>query len=378
MQALQNATQGSTVLIPKYSNYYIFSVYVAGLKQVQLRVEGKLIAISNITAWPVMDGNYQSVLYFPNCSDFTLSGPGTIDGQGYKWWVELLFNFLQHNRPRLVHFQNCVNVLVENLTLLNAPQFHVYAKPIRNFTVRNITIWVDIETQKSLSESSGWKVPMFPFNTDGIDPSGQNVLIQNVTIENYDDAVAVKPGHLNDEEGCTENVTVENANIVHSVGMSIGSVPPNAKINCIRNVTFRNVKFSYPFKAIYVKTNSGKEGFGIIDNIVYQNITIHSPILWPIYIGPQQQKQRDGGGDGIWPPPQPLVNVTNIIMQNVTSDGGWLNAGVLRCAESNPCRGITFDNVTMTGWASSFYVCENVEGTIVNSEPKPSCIESFN
>ena len=149
MQALQNATQGSTVLVPKYSNYYIFSVYIAGLKQVQLQVEGKLIAISNITAWPVMDGNYQSVLYFPNCSDFTLTGSGTIDGQGYKWWVELLFNFLQHNRPRLVHFQNCVNVLVENLTLLNAPQFHVYAKPIKNFTVQNITIWVDVEAQKA-------------------------------------------------------------------------------------------------------------------------------------------------------------------------------------------------------------------------------------
>ena len=62
----------------------------------------------------------------------------------------------------------------------------------------------------------------------------------------------------------------------------------------------------------------------------------------------------------------------------MTSDGGWLNAGVLRCAESNPCRGIMFDNVTVTGWASSFYVYENVEGTIVNSEPKPSYIKSFN
>ena len=133
--------------------------------------------------------------------------------------------------------------------------------PSRTFNiVRNITIWVDIEAQSSLAKSSPWKVPMFPFNTDGIDPSGQNILIQDVTIENYDDAVAVKPGHLDDEEGCTENITVENANITRSVGMSIGSVPPNVKINCTRNVTFRNVKF-YPFKAIYVKTNSGKEGF---------------------------------------------------------------------------------------------------------------------
>jgi polygalacturonase len=38
-----------------------------------------------------------------------------------------------------------------------------------------------------------WGVPIFPLNTDGIDPSGKNILIQNVRIENFDDAVAVKP-----------------------------------------------------------------------------------------------------------------------------------------------------------------------------------------
>ena len=102
---------------------------------------------------------------------------------------------------------------------------------------------------------------MFPLNTDGIDPSGQNILIHNVTIENYDDAVAVKPGHLEEEEGCTENVTVENANIIRSVGMSIGSVPPNPKINCIQNVTFRYyVKFSYPWIQGYLCQNQLRQG----------------------------------------------------------------------------------------------------------------------
>lgn len=371
--ALQNATPGSVVLVPKYSVYYIFSVSVSGINSVELRVEGTLIAISNITAWPISGDNYQNVLHFSNCSELTLTGLGTIDGQGYRWWVELLFNFIPHNRPHLVYLDNCVSVVVENLTLRNSPCFHLVAHQIKNFYVKNVFIWVDVTAQKQLLDTAPWKLPMFPFNTDGIDPSGQNILIQNITVENYDDAVAVKPGNL--EDGCTENITVENANIIHSVGMSIGSVPPNVKVNCIRNVIFRNINFSYPFKAVYIKTNSGNKGFGIIDNIVYQNITIHSPILWPIYIGPQQQKEPDGGGDGIWPPPQPLVNITNIILQNVTSDGGWLNAGVLRCAASNPCRGIIFENVTVRGWASSFYICENVQGQVVNSTPKP-CIKS--
>jgi len=33
----------------------------------------------------------------------------------------------------------------------------------------------------------------FPLNTDGIDPAGKNILIQNITVQNFDDAVAVKP-----------------------------------------------------------------------------------------------------------------------------------------------------------------------------------------
>lgn len=41
-------------------------------------------------------------------------------------------------------------------------------------------------------------VPLFPLNTDGIDPNGKNITITNVYIENFDDAVAVKPGHSPD------------------------------------------------------------------------------------------------------------------------------------------------------------------------------------
>ena len=51
-------------------------------------------------------------------------------------------------------------------------------------------------------------------------------------------------------------------------------------------------------KGIYVKTNSPDKGFnktepgsgGEITNIHYENIDIHNPLWWGIYIGPQQQK----------------------------------------------------------------------------------------
>ena len=75
--------------------------------------------------------------------------------------------------------------------------------------------------------------------------------------------------------------------------MAIGSVPPKDDYSCVRNITFENIKFNNPFKAIYVKTNPGETksmlpgSGGEISNIVYKNIEILSPLWWGIYIGPQ-------------------------------------------------------------------------------------------
>lgn len=83
--------------------------------------------------------------------------------------------------------------------------------------------------------------PTMPLNTDGIDPTGSNILIENVNITNFDDAVAVKPGHRTDKisrHGCSENIVVRNSNVFFGVGMTIGSVPPRDTHACVRNVSF--------------------------------------------------------------------------------------------------------------------------------------------
>lgn len=49
-------------------------------------------------------------------------------------------------------------------------------------------------------------MPTYALNTDGIDPIGRNIVIRNLTITSYDDAVAVKPG----EQGLTYATCSEN------------------------------------------------------------------------------------------------------------------------------------------------------------------------
>mmetsp|Transcript_9646 Transcript_9646/g.6914 ORF Transcript_9646/g.6914 Transcript_9646/m.6914 type:complete len:132 (-) Transcript_9646:485-880(-) len=131
-------------------------------------------------------------------------------------------------------------------------------------------------------------MPTFPLNTDGIDPAGKNVTIRNVKITNFDDAVAVKPIHAGDSfSDCSEDMLIENVTVYYGVGMTIGTVKPNKDYNCIRNITFRDIEFHHPCKAVYIKTNPGDVGSGEISNILYENISIKNPIWWNVYIGPQ-------------------------------------------------------------------------------------------
>ena len=105
--------------------------------------------------------------------------------------------------------------------------------------------------------------------------------------------------------------------------MSIGSISPSNNFNCIRNISFKNVYMIRPLKGIYVKTNPGDQGKGVVENILYKNFTMDRPIWWAIYIGPQQMKEPDGDGPGCMFYPydpkgqcttQPLVTLRNITL----------------------------------------------------------------
>jgi hypothetical protein len=47
---------------------------------------------------------------------------------------------------------------------------------------------------------------------------------------------------------------------------------------------------------------------------------------------------------------QPLIDVGNITIRNLTSKSGFLPPGVIRCNETNTCQGINFENVEIKGW----------------------------
>lgn len=187
--------------------YCVHPILINNITKVIFRLDGDILASKDIDSWPKNNKNYQDLFYlfyFINCSNIIWTGLGQIIGFGYDWWVSTftgkhdLFNI---TRPILIKTLKSQNFLFENFTMWDAPYYNIDTHNSDNFEFRNMFILVNTTKQRELflifdniTLYSTQSLPMFPLNTDGIDPSGKNYYIHNCTIKNFDDAVAVKPG----------------------------------------------------------------------------------------------------------------------------------------------------------------------------------------
>ena len=400
-RAVRSAGPGDTVMVMENETfYYIPHAYdtddprLIGITDIDICIDGRLVFHNDTDAWPVtQSGSYFNAIDIRESNNVRITGHGTIDGQGWIWWWKFLLGEVVCNRPIMIYFQNCIDVEVEYLTLLDSPRFHVMGSNVLGFVARHLVINVDIDKQESYygmlrpKEYNALAPPMFPFNTDGVDISGVNIHVYNISVTNYDDAVVIKANSYNSETlngtvmSCTSNVLVEDVSVEFGVGLSIGSVSGKSDF-CIRDVVFQNIAAYYPIKFIYIKTGSNPdsgEPKALIDNVTYRNMQAYNPLLWAVYLGPQQQKEPDGTGAGFWPRTNPYVNITNIHFENILVRSELLRAGLLRCNVTNHCKNITFKNVVIHNkhnvCASEPYICdgpETVQGRYdVTTKPAP-------
>jgi polygalacturonase len=377
--AASQAGSGAYAVVPAGLQFDLLPVLVTGQRAASLVLLGNISAHANISDWGGSKKvKFPPLLRFESCWGVSLSGPGFIAGNGYDWWWARLFSEYSY-APNLVEIADSSGVRVTGVTTENSPRFNFNLKNVSDVEISGVTIWTDVEGQREmLVSASMWDLdsnfPTFPLNTDGIDIDGRDVYVHDVEVTNWDDSLCVKPGKVQ-EEGCSQNHTYENAIIHFGVGASIGSIPPSDKINCVRDITFRNISFDSPTKAIYLKSNGGDTGSAIVENVHYEDIKANGSIWYPIYMGPQQQQEPDGRGDGWWPATNPLVSFRNISIVNATFENViWPQAGVLRCNASNPCIDILLDNVSISGWNATEWVCEHTIGEVIGVTPVPQCM----
>ena len=160
-------------------------------------------------------------------------------------------------RPPFIQPFDCENVLIEGVTIRNAPFWLINPVLCTNVTIRGVTC-----------DSLG------P-NSDGCDPeSCKNVLIEDCLFDTGDDCIAIKSGRNADGRRINtpcENIVIRNCDMkAGHGGVVIGSEISGG----VRNVFAENLRMSSPDleRAIRIKTNSVRGG--IIEHLRYRDITI--------------------------------------------------------------------------------------------------------
>jgi polygalacturonase len=193
----------------------------------------------------------------------TITGRGTVDGQGEPWWSAHLEKSLAYPRPRLVSFTGCQNVLVEGVTLTNSPAWTVNPVRCENVTVRGVTILNPPESP----------------NTDGINPdSCRLVRISDCCVSVGDDCITIKSGAESippARRAACRDVTITNCTLERGHG---GVVIGSEMSGGVQNVVISNCVFIGTDRGIRIKTRRGRGG--VVQNVRASNI-IMDGVLCP-------------------------------------------------------------------------------------------------
>jgi len=276
-----------------------------------------------------MPSSLQPLIYSNHASNITITGSGTIDGNGQPWWTAYN-NGTISVRPRLIQLSRSQNILIQNITLQNSPQFHVSLQYCWYAVVQNVTILAP---------------PTSP-NTDGIDPATCHfVQILNCKIDNGDDNIAVKSGNYDssDPNAGTSNITVSGCTFLHGHGLSIGSETNGG----VDSMFVTNCTFNGTDNGIRIKSYRGAGGN--IRDVSYKNIMMTN-VKYPIWFSeyyPTIPASTDLA--------QPLTTTTpyyhNITIDSLTAtDGSTSSPGcIIVGLPETPMKDIILQNVNISG-----------------------------
>jgi len=308
---------GGTLIVPA-GQFLTGPLVLASSMNLQLAKGAVLLISDDLAVYPLSRTGYQDCLTASDAHDLEISGEGTINGQGVAWWKAFSANNAMLHRPCLIKFNHCTRVEITGIKLMNSPMFHLVPSRCTNVTIKGVTITAPSDSP----------------NTDGIDPSGSNYLIDGCTIDTGDDNIALKPGHTEK----SQNYAITHCDFQHGHGLSIGSGSDGG----VENITVRNCTFEETTAGIRIKTVRGRGG--LIQNITYDHLTMNrvkNPVEIVDYYPELLQTPTDD-------PSQPVTPLTptfaGITIRNMTGAESP-NAGTIWGLPEMPISGITFTNV---------------------------------
>jgi len=330
---------GGTIYVPA-GTFLTGAVILKSNVNLYLEAGATLMFSNDVNEFPVVESRwegvkrevYASCVYAENAENISVTGSGTLDGNGLFWWELFGRNKNEYPRPKLVSFDHCKHVLISGVKMINSPSWTVNPICCEDVTVHNISI-VNPENSP---------------NTDGIDPeSCRNVRISDCYIDVGDDCIAIKAGTEDTVERVPcENITITNCTMIHGHG---GVVLGSEMSGDIRNVTVNNCVFEGTDRGIRLKSRRGRGG--VIEDVRISNIVMKGvicPFIANLYYfcGPR------GKDKYVWDKnPYPITEETpafrRIHFSNITAREVSAAAGFLYGLAEMYVEDITFSQVSV-------------------------------
>jgi polygalacturonase len=330
-----NSHGGGTVEIPGPG------VYLSGpltmKNKINLQIDaGATLRMLPYGTWP----GTTPLLTFSSVGNVEISGSGGIDGQGAAWWT---------NNPgsglSMIFFSNCKTVLVQNVTVSNAPaQQIVFKNKNSNITIQGVTIRAPSSHAASPSH-----------NTDGIDLVGTNCLVQNCVISTGDDNIALGSSSIG---AIASDILVTNCAFGDGHGMTIGGNTAGGVSNLtVINCTFNATDYGIRMKSDNASSSPGSGG--VAENLFYFNLSMTNIRYEPILIYSYYNESAFSTPVGISPATaaaQPVASATtntplwcNIVISNLAATVGSLGqAGLIWGRTELPATNITLSKINIT------------------------------
>ncbi len=322
-----------------------------------------------LTRWEGVElMNYAPLISAADCEDVAITGQGTLDGQADEahWWnwksskepkrqnsdrdalmkqnedgvpaAQRLYGPGHFLRPMFVEPYRCRNVLIEGVTIRNAPMWVIHPTLCTNVTIRRVTV-------------TGHGP-----NTDGCDPeSCRDVLIEDCIFDTGDDCIALKSGRNTD--GRRINVPIENV-VIRGCRMSAGhgGITIGSEVSGgARNIFAEKNRLDSPMleRGLRVKTNSTRGG--IVENIFARDIEIGNVLVAPIEIDLVYMSET-----GTFPP-----TVRNIVVERMHSAHSRYGLCIHALAQV-PLRGVIVRDSTFRGVTNGQLIEGVVDLTLTN------------
>jgi polygalacturonase len=345
-QAIDTCAKGSGGVVHLTAGTYV-SGPLALRSHVELSLDAGAILLGSpdMADYPIRaDAPWRrvSLLHADHVTDISITGAGTIDGNGKVWWdakATAPKGTPENQRPLLIDLTNSKQILIDGVTVKNSPQYNITTFWCDGLTVRNVTIL-----------NPGRGAP----NTDGIDPfSTSHVLIEHTTIDTGDDNVAIKSGLVErgDPDVPSSDIVIRDCTFRNGHGLSIGSETAGG----VRNVTVERVTFTGTRQGIRIKSARGRGND--VGNFTYRDIKMDG-VETPIEITAYYTGMVKGD------PGQPVTEHTpkfhDITIENLTATGAK-RAGVIMGLPESPIRNLVLKNVNIT--ATTGVVAQNAQIT---------------